>query len=100
MSQHRTSVGAITSIQSVQRNRQAPSLPKANDHVGAESHISLAFASDDGFGTANTGQSPQSTNSKRVRLSVQGPKRITPSRIIPSVNGKNGAADNGPSDYT
>lgn len=100
MSQHRTTVGAITSIESVQIDQRAPSLPKANDHVRAESHISLACASGNEHCIPSTGQSLQSTNSKRMRLSVQGSKRITPSSITSSANGGNGAADDGPSEYT
>ena len=100
MSQYRTSVGAITSIQAVQRNRRASSLPETDDGLRPESRNHHEVGNINGFLTPDLGQSLQSTKSKRMRLSVQGPRRITPSKIISSVNGGAEFADDGPSEYT
>ena len=100
MSQYRTSVGAITSIQAVQRNRRATSLPETDDGLRPESRNHPEVGNINGLLTSDLGQSLQSTKSKRMRLSVQGPRRITPSKIISSINGGAEFADDGPSEYT
>ena len=101
MSQYRTSVGAVTSIQSVQQNQRAS--------LGQQQAFDIRHKDRSAQGSNNTqepvgpitGLPVQPPDPKRRRLSIQGHQRITPSKIVKCPrDGKLEMDDRGPSVYT
>ena len=101
MAQHRTSVGAETSIQSVQQ-AQYPNLSfyKPSSDVLEKSNLHLHRKSN-GFVSTSAALETVFPNSKKPRLSIKYEEYITPSVIKPcSVQNEVNEVDNGPSPYT
>ena len=89
MSQSYTSVGAITSVQSVQYVHQAQARPNSNAHNGPQNLDSRDIQSLRRPLAATLERPPRSTEPKRRKTSVQGRQRIRPSSICPvSVHGE------------
>ena len=101
MAQHRTSVGAVTSIQSVQQAQYPnPSLYKPSSDVLEKSNLDLHRKSN-GFVSTSAALETVFPNSKKPRLSIKYEEYITPSVIKScSVQNEVNEVDNGPSPYT
>lgn len=101
MSQHRTSAGAVTSIQSVQREHRARLMQKQTNDVHRRDHT--AHESDNGreliYHVAD--RSAQPPESKRMRLSSHGQQYISASKIVQyPLDGQSESDKSGPSVYT